>query len=209
MENLNEDFKVLSELIRTAYKLISPISYQDDIKRMSPEFLKRDYVKTPNCYLAAGDGNNNTIFPICNRYGYKDPDMIRFSLKLAKKIVDQQGSDQRDIPGVIVKLEKMLNKYDKPVPNTMSQAIAKSLATRKFNKKTFGTLSKYDKQNEIEESFVAGALTVGALYQALRPMMVDFIQATGAKKEELRQKIVDQKQKIAQAKAAQSNQAKA
>ena len=85
MVNLNEDFKVLNELIRTAYKLISPIPYHDDIKRLTPEFMNRDYVKTPGCYIAVGDGNNNTIFPICNRYGFRDPDMIKFSLKLASQ----------------------------------------------------------------------------------------------------------------------------
>jgi hypothetical protein len=135
MENLNEDFKVLNELLRTAYKLISPISYHDDIRRLTPEFMKRDSVKTPGCYIAVGDGNNNTIFPICNRYGYKDPDIIKFSLKLAKKIVDQKNSDQRDIPSVIMKLEKMLNKYSKPVPNTVSQAVLKGKATKAFKQK--------------------------------------------------------------------------
>lgn len=135
MENLNEDFKVLNELLRTAYKLISPISYHDDIKRLTPEFMKKDSDKNPGCYIAVGDGNNNTLFPICNRYGYKDPDIIKFSLKLAKRIVDQQNSDQRDIPGTIVKLEKLLAKYGKPVPKTVSQAVLKGKATKLFNTK--------------------------------------------------------------------------
>lgn len=206
MENLNEDFKVLNELLRTAYKLISPISYQDDIKRLTPEFLKRDYVKTPSCYLAVGDGNNNTIFPICNRYGYKDPDMIRFSLKLAKKMAEKENSDQNDIPGVIVKLQRMLNKYDKPVPNTMSQALLKAKSTRKFNKKTF--LDNKELLQDVQEGVLTTTGALLSLYHALRPMVVDFMREKDAeKKAMLGKKIAAQRQKIAKAKAAQASKA--
>jgi len=201
MENLNEDFKVLNELLRTAYKLISPISYHDDIKRLTPEFLKRDSVKTPGCYLAVGDGNNNTIFPICNRYGYKDPDIIRFSLKLAKKMAEKD-CDHPHIPGTIVKLQRLLSKYDKPVPNTMSQAVLKAKATKSFNQKTF--IDNKDLIGDVQEGAVDGVMAVAMLYQALRPMVVDFLAAKGEKKEELGKKIAIQKQKIAKAKQAQA-----
>lgn len=201
MKILNEDFEVLNELLRTAYKLISPISYHDDIKRLTPEFLKRDSVKTPGCYLAVGDGTNNTIFPICNRYGYKDPDIIRFSLKLAKKMAEKE-CDHPHIPGTIVKLQRLLSKYDKPVPNTMSQALLKSKATKSFNQKTFK--DNKELMGDVQEGVADGIMAVSMLYQALRPMVADFMAARGAEKDELRRKIIAQKQKIVKAKANQA-----
>jgi len=131
MENLNEEFKVLNELLRTAYKLISPITYHDDVERLTPEFLKRDYVKTPGCYLAIGNGAEHTIFPICNRYGYKDPKMVKFSLKLAKRMAKK--NTEVDMSGTIIKLHKLLTKYGKSIPNTVSQAVLKRKATKRFN----------------------------------------------------------------------------
>lgn len=133
MENLNEEFQQLSELIRTASSLISPITYHDDLERLSPEFVKKDFEKRPGCYLKLGQGADHTLFPICNRYGYKDPKMIKFSLKLAKKLADKQEGEE--MVGLIIKLEKMLNKYDRPIPNTKSQAFLKGQATKTFNKK--------------------------------------------------------------------------
>ena len=141
MENINEDFKILSELLRTAYKLISPISYHDDIKRLTPEFLKRDSVKTPGCYLAVGDGQSNTLFPICNRYGYKDPAIIKFSLKMAKRLADENQHD-KFMPGTVIKLERLLSKYGKPIPKTVSQAALKTKATKTFNKKMLNDVMK-------------------------------------------------------------------
>lgn len=133
MENLNEEFMVLSELIRKAYSLISPITYHDDLDRLTPEFVKQDSEKRPGCYLRLGQGADHTIFPICNRYGYKDPKMIQFSLKLAKRIAEKQGD--RGMNGMVVKLEKILTKYNKKVPNTKSQAFLKGQSTKRFNKK--------------------------------------------------------------------------
>jgi len=133
MENLNEDYKNLSELVRTAFKLISPITYHDDVDRLTPDFVMNDAKKRPGCYLKLGQGADHTLFPICNRYGYKDPKMIQFSLKLAKKVAERNvGTDTSTI---ILKLQKLLNKYDKPVPNTVSQAALKGQATKTFNKK--------------------------------------------------------------------------
>ncbi len=133
MEKLNKDYKSLNELIRTAYQLISPMTYNDDVDRLTPEFVMNDSKKRPGCYLKLGQGADHTLFPICNRYGYKDPKMIKFSLKLAKKVAERNvGTDTFT---VILKLQKLLNKYDKPVPNTVSQAVLKGQATKIFNKK--------------------------------------------------------------------------
>jgi len=133
MEKLNKDYKSLSELVRTAYKLISPMTYHDDVDRLTPEFVMDDSKKRPGCYLKLGQGADHTLFPICNRYGYKDPKMIKFSLKLAKKVAERNVGT--DTSTVILKLQKLLSKYDKAIPNTVSQAALKGQATKTFNKK--------------------------------------------------------------------------
>lgn len=134
MENINEDLKVLHELLRTAYDLISPITYHDDLNRLTPEFVAQDSKKRPGCYLKIDNGSDHTLFPICNRYGAKCPKMINFSLKLAKKMAERVDPRERDLTGIIVKLEKLHRKYSKPVPNTQSQAILKAKSTRDFNR---------------------------------------------------------------------------
>ena len=68
MENLYEDFQNLNELIRTASSLISPITYRDDLNRLTPEFVQQDAKKSPGCYLKLGQGRDHTLFPICNRF---------------------------------------------------------------------------------------------------------------------------------------------
>ena len=133
MENLIEEFQNLSELIRTASALISPITYHDDLDRLTPEFIQQDAKQKPGCYLKLGQGADHTLFPICNRYGYKDPKMIKFSLKLAKRIAEKDSD--HGLEGTIVKLQRLLTKYDKPIPNTRSQAVLKGNATKTFNKK--------------------------------------------------------------------------
>ena len=193
MVNLTEDFKVLNELIRTAYKLISPIPYHDDIKRLTPEFMERDYVRTPGCYIAVGDGNNNTIFPICNRYGFRDPNMIKFSLKLAKKMAEVDHVDRPNLPGTIVKLERLLSKYDRPVPKPMKQAAIKGQSTKKFKNKMWS--------NSLIKQEVVDLGVIYLMYKALRGLIVQFNQEEDEdKKKQLEAEIAAQKQKISIAK---------
>lgn len=237
MENLNEDFKVLSELLRTAYKLISPITYHDDLKRLSPEFVQQDFEKNPGCYLRLGQGADHTLFPICNRYGYKDPQMINFSLKLATRIAKKQGD--RGMEGMIIKLQKLSTKYSKPVPKTVSQASLQGLSTKTFNKKMRTPVSEwgnsdlskdekvkefvqklYKKHNVKESDTVklmsdtnadsaygtmlkGGAAIVGTvmLYNVLKSLYKRFSKEKDPeKRNELKKKIILQKQKIAKAK---------
>jgi len=135
MDYLQEEYEALSELLRTAYKLISPITYHDDLERLTPEFVKKDSEQRPGCYLTIDNGSDHTIFPICNRYGYKDPKMIQFSLKLAKRMANKDVARERDLTGAIIKLERLVKKYGKEVPNTVSQAVLKGKATKKFKQK--------------------------------------------------------------------------
>jgi len=130
-----ENFKVLNELFRKAYDLISPITYHDDVDRLTPEFVQQDSKKNPGCYLSIDTGSDHTIFPICNRYGYKCPKMINFSLKLAKGMAKSEIARERDMTGAIIQLKKLHAKYSKEVPNTMSQAVLKGKSTKRFNRK--------------------------------------------------------------------------
>ena len=188
MENLNEDFEVLEELFRTAYKLISPITYHDDVERLTPEFVQKDYEHKPGCYLKIG---NNGLFPICNRYGYKDPQMIKFSLKMAKKMVEKDNGQYIDLSGTIIKLEKLLNKYSKPVPKTNSQAALQGIATKKFNRgMEVSEWGGYDKGYEVGRKVgsksgvktglkigVIGTVALAGLYKALKKAVNNYKEA--------------------------------
>jgi hypothetical protein len=194
MENLNEEFQNLSELLRTAYKLISPITYHDDLKRLSPEFVKSDAEKNPGCYLKLGQGSEHTLFPICNRYGYKDAKMIEFSLKLAKRMAEKQPDGH--LPGVVIKLTKLLNKYNKAIPNTVSQAALKTKSTKTFNK-------KMKPPTLVKEGYAVGASAVLlALYFTYKGLKKKYSsEKDPEQKEILKQKMIKQKQKIEKAKA--------
>ena len=156
MEKLNEDYKILDELLRTAYELISPLSFHDDLDRLTPDFVSDDSKKRPGCYLKLGQGANHTLFPICNRYGYKDPRMMKYSLELARKL-DEENEDV-DVSDTIIELKRLLNKYDRPIPNTVSQANLKRKSTKMFNKQMNiskdGQIKATKKLNEYENFVV-------------------------------------------------------
>ena len=133
MDALQESFEVLEELLRQANNLISPITYHDDIKRLTPDFVMGDAKKNPGCYLKMGIGQKHIFFPICNRAGMKCPHIIKFSLKLANRLNDLEHAHPERVTTVIAKLTRLLHRYDRPVPKPSRAAGVKSLATQKFN----------------------------------------------------------------------------
>jgi len=133
MTKLQESFEILEELLRQAHELISPMTYHDDLERLTPQFMMGDMQKNPGCYIKMDTGRKTMVFPICNRNGIKTPQMIKFSLKLAARLNDADYVDQERISIVISKLNRLLNRYDRPVPKPSRAAGVKSLATQKFN----------------------------------------------------------------------------
>lgn len=132
-KNLNESFKILEELLRQTYDLISPMSHHEDLKELTPQFMEKDIVDRPECYIALKTGPKSTLFPVCNRIGMKAPKMIQFSLKMAQKLNNVPSIDQVALKAVIVKLSSMMTKYSKPVPRPWRAASRKGISTRAFN----------------------------------------------------------------------------
>lgn len=127
---LNENMELLEELLRKTYDLISPLSHHDDLKLLTPQHMNIDSEKNPRCYLRMG----NTIFPICNRIGIKTPQMIQFSLKLAKRMYGTEGVDQEQLDVIISNLTTLLSKYSQPVPRPLRAAARKGHSTKKFKR---------------------------------------------------------------------------
>jgi len=132
----NKKLEFLDELLRTARSLISPISYHDHLKSLSDkDFRKKLFDGNPKCYLTIKYKSKDIpFFPICNRTALEDPRIIKFSLKLARKMIGKDDVDQEHLMLVITKLESIHRKFSKEVPKPTSMAIKKSASTRQLNK---------------------------------------------------------------------------
>ncbi len=133
MDKLTEGFEVLEELLRQVSSLISPMTHHDDIERLTPEFVKQDSKTNKKCYIQLGGTGRPLIFPVCSRNGAKCPDMIKFSLKYANKMVGRPYVDQEELQSAITRMQAMHKKYNKEIPNTNSQAHLKRISTQRFN----------------------------------------------------------------------------
>ncbi len=134
MKKLQESFLVLEELLRQANALISPISFHDDLKLLSPEKMAKDAEKNKSCYLTIRRRSGSVLFPICSRNGAKCPQMIQFSLKMANKLAGKPETPPDQIQVIIKKLERLQSKYSKPIPKPPGQAYLKGLSTKKLRK---------------------------------------------------------------------------
>ena len=132
----NKKLELLDELLRTARSLISPISYHDHLNSLSDrDFRKKLFDGSPKCYLTVKYKSKEIpFFPVCNRTALEDPRIIKFSLKLAKKMVGKEEVDQEHLIIVIKKLEALHKKFTKQVPKPTSMAIKKAASTRQLNK---------------------------------------------------------------------------
>jgi len=134
MNKLNEAYQVLEELLRQANSLISPITHHQDLERLTPDFVKSDSAKNPTCYLKLATGRNHTLFPLCSRNGIHSPQMIKFSLKMAERLNDNEEVDRDKLNVIVKKLSAMHQKFSKPIPKPGSNGYLKGMATGKFNK---------------------------------------------------------------------------
>lgn len=140
----NKNFEYLEELLRTARSLISPITYHDHLKKiMDRDFRKKLFDGNSKCYLTINyKGRDIPFFPICNRTALEDPRIIKFSLKLAKRMVGRDDIDQDSLNLVIMKLEGLHKKFTKQVPRPTSMAVKKGKATKEMSK-----IKRYLKRN--------------------------------------------------------------
>jgi len=125
----------IQELVRKMHSLISPMSYHDTLKdlRTKPatDVFKGNHTK---CVLPWKVGAQQVHLPICNRFGMVDPQMIAFSKKVVNRLrsVSPQYEEGSNI--IIVKLDRLHNRYNKDVPTPPDRAAANGQVTKFKNR---------------------------------------------------------------------------
>jgi len=132
---ITEDLERINELIRKANSLISPITYHDKMKWLLTKDARLQLFELdPKCILPLKMGREVPFFPVCNRQGMVDPDIISFSLKLANRMVGKEGVDQDHLYATISKLEGLHKKFMKDIPKPTEMAAKKGQVTKMVNK---------------------------------------------------------------------------
>jgi hypothetical protein len=140
MENIEERFQILEELIRKVSKHLYPYTEEEDIAYLQRKDLRdKLHGKFPKCFLTLkGIGRDIPFLPICNRLGIQDASMINFSMKMAQKMQSNSNFDQEELSMLLVKLKKLSSTYSKDIPKPPIQAAKKGMTTRMF-----GNIKKY------------------------------------------------------------------
>lgn len=128
-------FRVLTELIRTANEYLNPDG--DPLAYLQRKQLRdRLYGEFPKCFLTLKGVGRETphLFPLCNRLGTYDASVIKHSIELAKKMNDTGEYDTVEITAIIGKLERLYDRYSKDIPKPANMAARKGYQTRVFNK---------------------------------------------------------------------------
>jgi hypothetical protein len=135
MDAINEKFDMLTELIRKVNDSLLPYGNEDKLLYLQRKDIRdRLQGKFPKCFLAIkGKGRDIPFLPLCNRIGVHDPDIIKFSIKLANQMNGSEDIDQDDLSIVLTKLQKMHSTYSKDVVKPPQAAARKGLTTRMFN----------------------------------------------------------------------------
>ena len=135
MDTINEEFDMLNELIRKVSNTLLPYGSEDKLAYLQKKDIRdRLHGKFPKCFLAIkGKGRDIPFLPICNRMGVFDPDVMKFSIKLATQMNGLENVDQDDLSIVLAKLEKLHSRYSKDPVKPPAAAAKKGLTTRLFN----------------------------------------------------------------------------
>jgi len=138
-DNLTEEIQLVEELVRKAYSLISPIPYEYDLKWL----MKQDernalFEKNPKCFLRLRRMGSSGLydipfFPICNRSGIIDPQMIALSLKMVDKLAGNDRIDQDALIITATKLRALQKKFSKEIPKPVEAATRKAQVTKFIN----------------------------------------------------------------------------
>jgi hypothetical protein len=127
----------LEELIRTASDHL--LTKEEKIGYIiNPELKNRLYGKFPECFISLkrmGQDTSAYLLPLCNRAGIMDPQVINISYKAVGKLLsDPTGSfDVNELQGILDKLTRLKDRYDKTIPKPAQQAGRKAVVTRMFN----------------------------------------------------------------------------
>ena len=130
-----KDMEPLQELVRKLDSLISPMSYDDTLKRLRTEpptkVFGRDATK---CIIPWKIGQQTLQIPICNRAGMVDPRMIKLSTKLVDKMRSISPQHEEGGAIIIAKLDRMNKRYDRDVPNPPHRAAHNGQVTKFRNR---------------------------------------------------------------------------
>jgi len=148
---LKEEFDILEELLRQAYNLIQP---EDDFSYLYKKDMKeRLYGKYPKCFLKIMPIGRNTevyLLPLCNRAGIEDPKVINISLKVVKRLIDNNVGkfDINSLQGILNSLQHRYNVLSKTVPKPATTAAKKAQVT-KILKRIQPDIFNYNKTGEM------------------------------------------------------------
>lgn len=132
---LKEEFKQLSELIRKANELINP---EDSLAYLLKKDIRdRLYGDKPKCFLKLlpiGRDTSPYLLPICNRAGLEDPKVISVSLKVIQKLMDDSSGkfDINTLQSILNQLQHSHDTFIKKIPKPASAAAKKAQVTRMF-----------------------------------------------------------------------------
>lgn len=133
---IEEGIEQLEELLRSVSNTLSP--YKDKYAFLQQKQLRdRLYGSHPKCFLALkGMGQPLPFLPICNRMGIIDPNIISFSMKVAKRMASDERMNQKYSPDqfndMLKALERLLHIYSKDTPKPPIAAARKRKITRMF-----------------------------------------------------------------------------
>lgn len=132
---LKEEFKQLSELIRKANELVNP---EDSLSYLLKKDIRdRLYGEKPKCFmklLPIGRDTSPYLLPICNRAGIEDPKVIGVSLKVIQKLMDNTNGkfDINALQSILNQLQHRHNTFIKRIPKPATAAAKKAQVTRMF-----------------------------------------------------------------------------
>ena len=138
-ELINEELKVLEELIRTASQHLTNDDSYAYLK--SKDLRNRLFGEHPDCYISIkrmgriGRNTASYMLPLCNRAAILDPKVISISIKVIKRLMnDTTGMyDANDLKTVLASLERKYSIYSKEIPKPPQQAGRKAVITRMMN----------------------------------------------------------------------------
>lgn len=134
-DELKQDIKHLSELIRRANDLINP---EDTLAYLQKKDLRdRLYGEKPKCFLKLlpiGRDTSPYLIPLCNRAGFEDPKVIAVAIKMVQRLMAEKSDmfDSNDIQKILNQLNHRNSVLSKTVPKPMTMAAKKAKVTRMF-----------------------------------------------------------------------------
>lgn len=130
----NENEKILHELVRKAHSMIQ--SKDEELKWMTQRKNREHLFKRfPWCFASTkGTGMDTLTYPVCNRAGAIDPDIIKLSLAIAQDNVRNGTEDKMSSHEVLfAKLKRLNSRFSKDRVRDPKMAHQKGKVTKTMN----------------------------------------------------------------------------